>query len=140
MKTFTAVLSALSLATVAFAQSAQIGYPTEGTSVTAGSTLNVDIIRPNTISSSEEVGIVLGLSSCNQRACFAPNLTMGTVLYNGDFDPQFGDENQPHQNFTIEIPSDFTKGSAQLNFAHFYLLGASLAPSLENSSVNITIV
>ncbi|THV04040.1 hypothetical protein K435DRAFT_571254, partial [Dendrothele bispora CBS 962.96] len=113
------------LAAVSLAQSAHIEFPTDGTSVSAGSPLNVDIIRPNTLSSSEEVGVVLGLSSCGQnpQGCLPPSDSMGQILYNGDFNPQFGNESQPHQNITVQIPSDIPKGPAQLNFAHFFLLG-----------------
>ncbi|THU95207.1 hypothetical protein K435DRAFT_798290 [Dendrothele bispora CBS 962.96] len=121
------VFTILSLAAVSLAQSANIGFPTDGTSVPAGSSLNVDVIRPDTISSSEEAGIVLGLASCGQnpQGCLPASATMGQVLYNGDFNPQFGNEFQPHQNITVQIPADFPKGPAQLNFAHFFLLGAS---------------
>ncbi|KAF5348969.1 hypothetical protein D9758_014216 [Tetrapyrgos nigripes] len=142
MKYISIALSTLSLSAFAFAQSAHIGFPTDGVSVAAGSSLNVDVIRPDTISSSEEVGIVIGLRSCpsNIQACLDPSLTMGTILYNGDFNPQFGNEIQPHMNVTVQIPADTPKGSAQLNFAHFFLLGASLSPDLESSSVKITIV
>ncbi|KAK7444839.1 hypothetical protein VKT23_015157 [Stygiomarasmius scandens] len=139
MKVLTSTLSALAMASAVFCQSALVHFPTDGTSVSAGSSLNVDIIRPNSLSSSQEVGVVLGLASCNPR-CLAANLSIGRILYNGDFNPQFGNASQPHQNITVQIPSDTPKGAAQLNFAHFFLLGASLSPDLESSSVSITIV
>ncbi|KAF5334823.1 hypothetical protein D9758_018072 [Tetrapyrgos nigripes] len=142
MKYISIALSTLSLSALALAQSAHIGFPTNGASVGAGSSLNVDVIRPATISSSQEVGIVIGLTSCpsNIQTCLDPSLTMGKILYNGDFNPQRGNENQPHMNVTVQIPADTPKGTAQLNFAHFYLLGASLSPEVQSSSVKITIV
>ncbi|KAK7444309.1 hypothetical protein VKT23_015321 [Stygiomarasmius scandens] len=143
MKLFTAALSALSLATVALGQSAHIGFPTDGATVSAGSPLSVNVIRPNTISSSEEVAVVIGIASCttSDQGCLAPNLTMGSILYNGPFDPQIPSPTEPpSQNITVDIPSDIPKGETQLNFAHFFMVGASLSPSVETSSVSITIV
>ncbi|KAK7435365.1 hypothetical protein VKT23_019719 [Stygiomarasmius scandens] len=131
----------------ALAQFARIGFPTEGASVPAGSTLSVDVVRPlfdaqgNVIVSSE-VGIVLGITSCptNPQDCIDPAKTLGTMLYNGDFYPVFGDGAEPNVNITIQIPDDTPKGAAQLNLGHFFLLGAEFSPQVESSSVKITIV
>ncbi|KAF5345160.1 hypothetical protein D9758_009644 [Tetrapyrgos nigripes] len=145
MKFLAAAVSTLALATGVLAQSAYIEKPADGDSVTAGSSLVIDVVRPNTISSSQEVGIAIGISSCTSKACLPANSTLGTLLYNGRFTPQYDEDQaatgqyQPHQNITVQIPGDFTKGTAQINFAHFFLLGASLSPYIETSEVNVTV-
>jgi hypothetical protein len=53
---------------------------------------------------------------------------MGTILFNGSFTPQFdtpADGLPPHQNFTVTVPAGIT-GKAQLNLAHFALVGVSV--------------
>jgi hypothetical protein len=76
---------------------------------------------------SSEAGIVLGLASCpnNPQDCIDPSKSIGTMLYNGDFYPVFGDGPEPNVNITIQIPEDTPKGAAQLNLGHFFLLGVS---------------
>lgn len=50
---------------------------------------------------------------------------MGTVLYQGGFDPEFHNGVQPpYQNFTVEIPDDIS-GLAVLGVAHFSLVGVN---------------
>jgi Zn-dependent M28 family amino/carboxypeptidase len=49
---------------------------------------------------------------------------MGTIVYAGIFRPMFYRDNEfSYQNYTVDIPKDITKGEAQLNVAHFPLLG-----------------
>lgn len=51
---------------------------------------------------------------------------MGTILYNGKFNPQYHEPSQPpYQNFSVKVPADFTTGSAQINVAHATLIGVS---------------
>jgi len=51
---------------------------------------------------------------------------MGSILYNGPFDPQIPSPTEPpSQNITVDIPSDIPQGEAQLNFAHFFMIGVS---------------
>ncbi|KAG5637398.1 hypothetical protein H0H81_004706 [Sphagnurus paluster] len=79
---------------------------------------------------SAEVAIVIGFESCaSSYPCRPAADGMGTVLYNGPYKPQYQNGaptyKPPHQNFTVVIPSTAAKGKAQLNFAHFVLIGVS---------------
>jgi hypothetical protein len=53
---------------------------------------------------------------------------MGQILHSGGFNPQADPNNAqkpPHQNFTVTVPSNLPKGSAQIGIAHFSLIGVS---------------
>lgn len=51
---------------------------------------------------------------------------MGTVLYNGPFDPQYHEYYMPpYQNFTLEIPEGVETDDAIVTVAHFSLVGVS---------------
>ncbi|KAF8990721.1 hypothetical protein BDQ17DRAFT_1181324, partial [Cyathus striatus] len=118
-----------------------IASPADGTTVTRGQSLIVEVDRPNFTSSAEEVAIVLGLQSCTPT-CRPPTDIMGTILYNGPYNPQLSsptDPKPPRQNFTIIIPDSTTVGTAQLGLAHFQLLGAGLAPFTETLNVTLNI-
>ncbi|KAJ3812776.1 hypothetical protein EV368DRAFT_81911 [Lentinula lateritia] len=146
MRFFSVLFSLLAItSTSVLAQSANIGAPVDMTEVSAGSNFTVMIDRPDTLTGSTEVALVIALLSCASNSCPGPSEELGTVLYDGSFDPQFTTEPgtgslPPHENFTLTIPSTFTKGQAQLGVAHFFLLGASVAPVLEtfNSTIVIT--
>ena len=89
--------------------------------------------RPqNTLTGSEEVAVAIGLFPCGgtegQDSCAAMNTTgvLGTVLYNGPYNPQYADgapSLPPHQNFSIQVPSTFKSGQVSLGVAHFALVG-----------------
>ncbi|KAJ7023070.1 hypothetical protein C8F04DRAFT_970561 [Mycena alexandri] len=128
MKFFSSLIFSTLLATTAFAQSAAIGAPADGSSVQAGSNITVEVDRPDTLTGSTEVAVVIGFLSCNGRpACPAASEVLGSILYNGPFNPQFvtGVSRPPHQNFTVTIPSTFPSGPAQLAVSHFSLVGVS---------------
>ncbi|KAE9407867.1 hypothetical protein BT96DRAFT_808685 [Gymnopus androsaceus JB14] len=132
MRFFSALFSLLAVATTAVvAQTADIGAPADMTEVPAGSSFTAMIQRPDTISSSTEIAVVIGLLTCLE-GCPTPAQEMGTILYNGGFDPQFTTTPgtgafPPHQNFTLTVPANFPKGNAQMGVAHFFLLGVSFA-------------
>ncbi|KAG5635276.1 hypothetical protein H0H81_011839 [Sphagnurus paluster] len=116
-----------SLAAVS-AQSVNIASPIAGTSVRPGHSLNVEIDRPNSLEGSIEVAIVIGFESCPTYPCYPAAGGMGTVLYNGPYNPQYqasAPHLPPHQNFTVTIPSTAAKGTAHLNVAHVALTGVS---------------
>jgi hypothetical protein len=51
---------------------------------------------------------------------------MGTILYQGPFDPQYHESSQPpYQNFTVRLPNLIAPGNAQINVAHAALVGVS---------------
>ncbi|KAG0709263.1 hypothetical protein DFH29DRAFT_978825 [Suillus ampliporus] len=133
------VLSLALLVASAFAQNAAIGYPPQGLSVSPGSSLTVQVERPNSLTGSEEVAVVIGLQSCQGMPCIDPADFMGHILYNGPFNPQYHETyNPPYQNFTVQIPSNFA-GTALLGVAHVTLVGAGFYPSLETLNRTITI-
>ncbi|KAG6902359.1 hypothetical protein C0995_001156 [Termitomyces sp. Mi166 len=126
------------------AQRAAIGYPPDGTSITAGSELTVEVDRGNSLSSSTEVAVVIAVLSCPTSGCLPVGDGMGTVLYNGGYDPQYHPEapfyKPPHQNFTVTIPSTIPKGKAQLGVVHLSLIGALLAPFIETLNVTLNVI
>ncbi|KIK68468.1 hypothetical protein GYMLUDRAFT_35890 [Collybiopsis luxurians FD-317 M1] len=130
-------------ATSVLSQSAFIGAPADMTKVAAGSNFTAMIERPDSLTASSEVALVIGLLSCGSAPCPTPAQTLGTVLYNGPFDPEFrtvpGTPNlPPYQNFTLTVPSNFAKGNAQLGVVHVALVGLSETPLFE--TLNTTIV
>jgi len=143
MRFFSALFSLLAVATTAVvAQTADIGAPADMTEVPAGSNFTAMIERPDSLTGSTEIAVVIGLLTCPEE-CPTPAQEMGTILYNGPFDPQFTTAPgtgalPPHQNFTLTVPASFPKGNAQMGVAHFALVGASEFPFLE--TLNTTIV
>ncbi|KAH7910768.1 hypothetical protein BJ138DRAFT_1152242 [Hygrophoropsis aurantiaca] len=137
---FKSILTVPLFAALALAQGAVIGYPPQGTSVSPGSSLTVQVERPNSLTGSEEVAVVIGIQSCATRACISPAEYMGSILYNGPFAPQYYDpEDPPYQNFTVQIPSTLASGTALIGVAHLTLTGAGLYPFLEVLNRTITI-
>ncbi|KAJ7820752.1 hypothetical protein B0H14DRAFT_2833230 [Mycena olivaceomarginata] len=85
-------LSLSAVVTAALAQRAGIGAPANGTTVHRGSKITVEIDRPDTLTGSTEVGIVIALHFCGASAesvCQPPEDVLGTILYNGKFKPAF---------------------------------------------------
>ncbi|KAK1235174.1 hypothetical protein PQX77_001613 [Marasmius sp. AFHP31] len=135
---------AASSVTSVVAQKANIALPTNGSDVQAGKDLLMKIDRPNFQSSAEEVAIVLGLTSCNPT-CRPPQdgIGPGSILYKGPFNPKYKDGFpmlQPHENFTVHVPSETRKGTAQISLIQFDLVGASLGPNLAYDAVYVNVV
>ncbi|KAJ3736607.1 hypothetical protein DFJ43DRAFT_1149683 [Lentinula guzmanii] len=144
MRFFSALFSLAIATTSVVSQSANLGAPADMTQVAAGSDFTVMVDRPDTLTGSIEVAVVIALLSCASNPCPGPSAELGTVLYNGPFNPQFTTEPgttnlPPHENFTLTVPSSFTKGNAQLGVAHVYLLGASVSPELETFNTTIVV-
>ncbi|KAJ6555077.1 hypothetical protein DFH09DRAFT_1165476 [Mycena vulgaris] len=143
MKFFSSLALGTILATTAFAQRIEIGAPADGSSVKAGSNMTVEVDRPDTLTGSTEVAIVIGFLSCVgfPEGCPPPSDIIGNILYNGPYDPEFhtnvSRSKPPHQNFTVTIPASARTGPAQLSVTHFSLVGAGPFPFLE--SLNITV-
>jgi hypothetical protein len=138
----TTFVTLLAAASTSLAQNVVIGAPTMGSSVTAGSSFTARVDRPDTLSGSEEVAVVIGLWSCGNNPCPGPSNIMGTILYKGAYNPQFSEPSDglpPHENFSVAIPATFTKGRAQLGVVHVALGGAGLAPFMQtlNTTVNV---
>ncbi|OQD73197.1 hypothetical protein PENDEC_c016G01355 [Penicillium decumbens] len=136
MKSFFALAA---FAGVALAQSAQIGLPTTGQNLVKGGDVIVQVQRPNSLTGSTEMAVAIGISSCASTTCNQADEVMGSILYNGKFNPQYHEYYQPpYQNFSVKIPADFTSGTAQINVAHATLIGAGPFPFLE--ALNRTVI
>ncbi|KAJ3504897.1 hypothetical protein NLJ89_g7698 [Agrocybe chaxingu] len=136
---FVAILGAIGVA----AQASFIGHPPAGSSLLPGQTLTVQVVRPNSIQGSIEVGMVIGLLDCQFLPCPPPNAQVGTILFNGDFNPQLHEKpGMPYQNFTVTIPSaEFLPNNvAQLGVVRFHLIGAGPSPVLESNNVTLRVV
>ncbi|EIW81129.1 hypothetical protein CONPUDRAFT_56505 [Coniophora puteana RWD-64-598 SS2] len=107
----------------AMSQAINISSPPSGQTVLAGEKLNVEVTRQNSLSPSEEVAIVIGVSSCtDENSCPSPSQVIQHVLYNGPYAA-------PHQNITVTLPSSLNGGHAVLSVTHFSLVGVSCVPS-----------
>lgn len=72
------------------------------------------------------MGVAIGLSSCQSSPCRNADEVLGTILYNGPFDPQYHENSlPPYENFTVRVPSDAVSGRSQINVAHAALIGVS---------------
>ncbi|KAJ7621006.1 hypothetical protein FB45DRAFT_1006451 [Roridomyces roridus] len=146
MKFLASLFAASLLASTALAQSAVIGSPAPGAIVKAGSNITVEVDRPDTLTGSTEVDLIIGFLSCNNinfptGVCPPASEILGTILYNGPYDPEFRTSGKPpYQNFTVQIPADANKGSAQLSVTHFSLVGAGPFPLLEVLNVTVQVV
>ncbi|KAF9220108.1 hypothetical protein BS17DRAFT_353969 [Gyrodon lividus] len=126
------IFSLALFAAAALAQNAAIGLPKQGQSISPGSNLTVQVQRPNSLTGSEEVAVVIGFQSCPSGPCISPADYMGQILYNGPFSPQYHEfYNPPYQNFTVQVPSTAAKGTALIGVAHVTLIGAGLFPWME---------
>ncbi|KAJ3909361.1 hypothetical protein F5879DRAFT_83510 [Lentinula edodes] len=135
-------VSLLAIVSAVVAQSAQIGAPQTGSSVVAGSNFTVMIERPNSLSSSQEVSIVIGLAPCGETECPDPQSELGEILYQGPFNPQYAtppDSLPPHQNYSLQVLASFAVGRATLAVAHLSLIGAIMSPNLDFSNTTLTI-
>ncbi|TCD68507.1 hypothetical protein EIP91_010563 [Steccherinum ochraceum] len=126
----------------ATAQSITIAAPTDGSTVTAGQAITVDIARPNTLSPSQEVSVAIGLLNCGKScAGIDPSQRFGEILFAGPYAPTQQPSGPDHidfyQNFTVTIPQSFAGSQASLNVAHFNLIGAGPFPNLETKNITL---
>ncbi|KII83245.1 hypothetical protein PLICRDRAFT_180650 [Plicaturopsis crispa FD-325 SS-3] len=140
---FSTLLALPLFAASALAQSIQIGAPAAGTSVSPGSSLVVEVDRPNSLTGSQEVAIVIALDSCSSSGgCRPPSDVLGNILYSGGFNPEYStpaDGKPPHQNFTVQIPSGAQSGTNLLTVTHFSLVGAGPYPLFEYRNITLNI-
>ncbi|KAF9565780.1 hypothetical protein CPC08DRAFT_159089 [Agrocybe pediades] len=141
----TTLLTLTSCAVIAAAQRSFIRSPPSGANIVHGRRFTVQVIRPNSIQGSTEVGMIIGLVSCaaepNDGVCPPPEEQVGRVLFNGDFNPALHEiPGEPYQNFTVTVPNDFPLGLAQLSTGRFHLIGAGPSPVLELNNVTVNVV
>ncbi|KAI0253727.1 hypothetical protein BJV78DRAFT_1152841 [Lactifluus subvellereus] len=141
---FGSLLAVASLAAGAFAQSITIGYPPRGKLIKAGHPLTVQVNRPDTLTGSQEVAIVISLVPCPHGRCPKPSNVLGPTLYAGPYHPEFPStptsQHVPQQNFTVTIPDSFKPNStAQLTVAHLSLVGAGPFALFEYKNVTLRV-
>ncbi|KAG1839188.1 hypothetical protein C8R48DRAFT_91704 [Suillus tomentosus] len=123
------------------AQDAFINLPTPGSDITAGTNFTVQIGLLNDLTGSEEISIVIGIQSCSTGDCLPVSEGMGTVLYEGPFNPQYGlGADDPYEDFSVQVPASFATGQAQLGLAHFTLIGAIYLPFLQLVNETVYVV
>ena len=138
------------LAASAFAQRATIVSPANGTSVTSGDTLVIDVrqkVSPSLptrarfvltetypfsaqIAATDEVqvAIALGVDACPSGSCdgYDPATNgVGTILFSGTWEPAFDPEFGFHQNFSVTVPEFASAGQALLSLTHLEFIGVS---------------
>ncbi|KAA8648469.1 hypothetical protein EYZ11_007703 [Aspergillus tanneri] len=130
-----------SLTAGALAQNAAIGLPKAQESIQAGANnLVVQVQRPNTLTGSEEVAVVIGIQSCADSPCRDPKDVMGHILYNGPFKPVYHEASlPPYQNFTVTVPKSVGAGKAVIGVAHVALVGAGPFPMLQTLEQSVQI-
>lgn len=74
--------------------------------------------------------MVIGLLQCQQTPCPPPSAQLGSIVFNGQFNPQFHEiPGEPYENFTVTVPSfqaSFGTTTAQLATARLHLIGVCL--------------
>ena len=73
------------------------------------------------------MAVAIGIVSCGSHGCYPADDEMGTILFNGKFNPVYHEYYMPpYQNYTVKVPSTFTEGTAHINVAHVSLIGVSI--------------
>ncbi|KAF9524266.1 hypothetical protein CPB83DRAFT_898020 [Crepidotus variabilis] len=142
MKLSTFVVATIGIVGAA-AQRSFIANPIAGTTISPGQHITVQVIRPNSLQGSTEVGLVIALLQCREDPCPPPSSQLGNVLYNGQYNPVLHEQpGRPYQNFTVTVPG-FQAGDglnkAQLATARFHLIGAGPSPTLELNTVQLNL-
>ncbi|EMD40033.1 hypothetical protein CERSUDRAFT_92525 [Gelatoporia subvermispora B] len=135
------------LAAFTEAQTISIGAPLAYSTIAAGSNITVQVVRPSTLTGSQEVAVVIALNSCTEHpdnSCSSFDVTqdLGHVMYTGPFAPTYqtaSPQSQPAQNFTILVPSAMPQGEMALTVSHFSLVGAGPYPSLEVKNITLIV-
>ncbi|KAI0061528.1 hypothetical protein BV25DRAFT_1805473 [Artomyces pyxidatus] len=140
-----AVFSVLaSLAAAVAAQNAYIGYPPAGSTITPGTNITVLVDRPNSLTPSQEVAVVISIVGCTPAGCPDPSERLGTTLYAGGFDPQYpaqrSPQDAPQQNFSVAVPPGLAAGPALLSVVHLSLVGAGPYPLFEIKNTTLNVV
>ncbi|GJE93121.1 hypothetical protein PsYK624_092800 [Phanerochaete sordida] len=137
------------LAASALAQSINIASPAANSTVYRGEWLMVEVDKPDSLTGSTEVALVLSLAHCPSEGCAATfdpaTAAVGQVLYNGPYSPQYhpetGGGRPPYQNFSVPLPASLVPGDqVALIATHVDLVGAGPFANLETKFVPLTVV
>ncbi|KAH9979862.1 hypothetical protein BGW80DRAFT_463433 [Lactifluus volemus] len=139
---FASLVAFASLVCGALGQSIDIGYPHPGSQIKPGEPFTVQVVRPDTLTGSQEVAIVISLLNCLTHLCPSPIDILGNTLYSGPYNPQFPTTptplNAPQQNFTLTVPRTFKRDTkAQLTVTHLALVGAGPFALFEHENVTL---
>ncbi|KAI0058551.1 hypothetical protein BV25DRAFT_1840932 [Artomyces pyxidatus] len=147
MKLYLTTLLASIVAAVS-AQNIAIGSPADGSALTPGTNLTVQVTRAvrsrpsitphvsrgtsqNSLTGSQEVSIVISVLPCPAGGCADPAERLGATLYSGGFAPRYPaartPQDVPQQNFTVAVPAGLPQGRVALSVAHLALVGAGLS-------------
>ncbi|GJE93148.1 hypothetical protein PsYK624_093070 [Phanerochaete sordida] len=145
MKYFAVVAA---LAASALAQTIAIASPAANSTVYPGQWLTVEVDKPNSLSASIEVALVLSMAPCPPAGCtdpsYDPAARLGAILYNGPFSPVLHPEasgRPPYEDFSVQVPSAFVVGEqVALIATHAAMIGAGPEPFMETKFVPLTVV
>ncbi|KIK58305.1 hypothetical protein GYMLUDRAFT_75057 [Collybiopsis luxurians FD-317 M1] len=143
LKTFISLAAVFtSLVGGAAAQASFVRLPTANSTLTQGHHFVVQLVRPNSIQGSIEVGLAIGVLTCTPGfPCPDPTSQMGTVLYNGQYNPKLHElPGEPYENFTLTIPTGLPTGQSQIGVVRLHLIGAGPSAVLEQHAVPVTVV
>ncbi|KAF7977300.1 hypothetical protein HWV62_644 [Athelia sp. TMB] len=138
MKFFSTAILASVFATAAYAQGVVIAAPPASSTVKPGQSLKVQINRPDSLSGSTEVAVVIGMIGCTASSCPGPDEELGHILYNGLYRPKLHGTTL-EETFTVTVPSTLTAGKAVLSVSHFTLIGAGPIPYLQLQNITLTV-
>ncbi|TCD68506.1 hypothetical protein EIP91_010562 [Steccherinum ochraceum] len=138
------ILALAAFVVSAAAQSITIAAPADGSTVTAGQTITVDVARANTLTPSQEVSVAIGLLNCGTSCSgIDPTQRFGQVVFAGPYTPSLHSSGPDfidfYQNYSVTIPQNFAGSQASLNVAHFSLIGAGPFPNLETKSITLNV-
>jgi len=70
--------------------------------------------------------LVIGFLPCTNvpGGCTGPE-QLGSILYNGPYNPQVLEPGKSYENLTVTIPTGIPTGAAQIAIARFFLIGVS---------------
>jgi len=125
------------LTTTPFAPNIVIGAPANDSNVSSGQNLTVEIKKPNSLTGSQEVAIVIAMNSCTD-GCPSPKRNLGQILYNGPFNPTSTELGFSNQSFTVKVPT-LDKGTAILSVTHLSLIQAGPHPFLEFENITLNV-
>ncbi|KAJ7621002.1 hypothetical protein FB45DRAFT_1032274 [Roridomyces roridus] len=138
MKFFSSLVATSLLVATAFGQGVRIGAPAAGTTVSSGTNITVEVERPRSLSSSVEVGLVIGFLSCETDQDFCTQDPEAPAIPQSHKDVDPGNPN-PYQNFSVQIPVGTPTGPGQLSVVHYALIGAGPFPFLQTQNITINV-
>ncbi|KAH7930622.1 hypothetical protein BV22DRAFT_1054285 [Leucogyrophana mollusca] len=141
MKFFSSAVVLATAAATAVAQTIELGYPVDGTILSPGQKIGVQVVQPESMASCIQVGIALAINACHTpEDCPSPAQELGDVLYAGPWTPTAHSNGGGfYQNITVEVPSFSTATPAIFTLTHLCLLGAGPAPFLEYRNASVLI-